>query len=472
MKSLFEKRWFRRLCQTGMVLISLLAVAWMAINWHGARLRRDAIAKLEAHGLPRDLSDILNDLPPETSNYAMIPLLKQAREEMVAETPGDAAARLKALHHDDFWKARTPVGKGGNGEPDFSYLPDGSPFGKTAGSFLAEYEKRNGATLEELSAALSLPETRLSLGGAPGTDWFSMSEEMGVTLMQGGKGIGLRAYAAIVTGDSAKAAESIAVLLRIGEVVGSRGFAVSVAVERVMIQLAGERLKQGMARHLWTPADLALLRASFARIRLRDEAARDAGFAVRIWLDSWSNWQRDRDTYRRVTGTTDDAVWKRCVSSLAPSGWFDMNGAACVDGWLELEPVIRTSRPMAPWILKARELSDRSAGRRALARFLKPDVDKDELKFLTQFLVHAEVVRQMSLLACDLEAHRLANGIYPATLAELPKTTPLDPLHEKSFIYRREGDFFLLYSTGPDGCDDGGKAAKTKGSLQQPDWVW
>ena len=68
-------------------------------------------------------------------------------------------------------------------------------------------------------------------------------------------------------------------------------------------------------------------------------------------------------------------------------------------------------------------------------------------------------------LACErgtrillrLRAHRLRKGAYPETLAGLGRALPDDPYTGKPFVYRRlEGDKFLLYSTGPDGKDDGG----------------
>ena len=68
-------------------------------------------------------------------------------------------------------------------------------------------------------------------------------------------------------------------------------------------------------------------------------------------------------------------------------------------------------------------------------------------------------------LACErgtrillrLRAHRLRKGAYPETLAGLGKALPDDPYTGKPFIYKKlEGDKFLLYSTGPDGKDDGG----------------
>lgn len=69
-----------------------------------------------------------------------------------------------------------------------------------------------------------------------------------------------------------------------------------------------------------------------------------------------------------------------------------------------------------------------------------------------------------------LRAHRLEKGSYPATLAELVtngylKALPDDPFAPRfgqTFGYRREADKLKLWSCGPDGDDDHGRAIVAK----------
>jgi hypothetical protein len=72
---------------------------------------------------------------------------------------------------------------------------------------------------------------------------------------------------------------------------------------------------------------------------------------------------------------------------------------------------------------------------------------------------------QNSLLgvALALHAYRLEEGRYPASLAELTpaylRKLPEDPFAAQgTFQYRVKADGYILYSPGPDGRDDGGKA--------------
>jgi hypothetical protein len=75
--------------------------------------------------------------------------------------------------------------------------------------------------------------------------------------------------------------------------------------------------------------------------------------------------------------------------------------------------------------------------------------------------------------ALALRAYKLEKGIYPATLNELVPaylpTIPQDVFDNKPLRYKRDGATYKLWSIGPDGRDDGGKAAldKTKHPKQQ-----
>ncbi|PAW79602.1 MAG: hypothetical protein B9S32_03430 [Verrucomicrobia bacterium Tous-C9LFEB] len=88
----------------------------------------------------------------------------------------------------------------------------------------------------------------------------------------------------------------------------------------------------------------------------------------------------------------------------------------------------------------------------------------------------------MARVACGLERYRLANGKYPAALAELePKfieRVPHDLCTGEPLHYRVEVDGnYALYSVGFNGVDDGGKVVMKNEPLslidpKQGDWVW
>ncbi len=84
-------------------------------------------------------------------------------------------------------------------------------------------------------------------------------------------------------------------------------------------------------------------------------------------------------------------------------------------------------------------------------------------------------------VACALERHRLANGRYPETLAELVPSflgaIPADIVSEAPLTLQQEGSRLILYSVGWNERDDSGTIVLTKErwpavDFTQGDWVW
>ncbi len=80
----------------------------------------------------------------------------------------------------------------------------------------------------------------------------------------------------------------------------------------------------------------------------------------------------------------------------------------------------------------------------------------------------------LACLACLLVEHRETQEGHPRALAEIGGESILHLLTGKPFVYRLEGDRFVLYSIGPDGIDGRGDRGTGKGTSyrDQPDWVW
>lgn len=82
-----------------------------------------------------------------------------------------------------------------------------------------------------------------------------------------------------------------------------------------------------------------------------------------------------------------------------------------------------------------------------------------------------EADNHLLLTTLALRAYRVERGSYPQTLEELReqgylKTLPADPFSapgRELLCYRRDGTRYVLYSVGPDGKDDKGRAIEQKG---------
>jgi hypothetical protein len=94
--------------------------------------------------------------------------------------------------------------------------------------------------------------------------------------------------------------------------------------------------------------------------------------------------------------------------------------------------------------------------------------------------VHAKADRslttaRLAMAVAALERHRLANGGYPKTLADLvPRflpAVPIDPMDGQPLRYRLNADgSFTLYGVGPNHADDNGVFESKQG--HDLDWVW
>jgi hypothetical protein len=67
---------------------------------------------------------------------------------------------------------------------------------------------------------------------------------------------------------------------------------------------------------------------------------------------------------------------------------------------------------------------------------------------------------ELTRLAAALAVFRAEHGNYPAKLDDLTptilKSLPVDLYNAQPYIYRRNADGYILYSTGSNGEDDGG----------------
>lgn len=71
--------------------------------------------------------------------------------------------------------------------------------------------------------------------------------------------------------------------------------------------------------------------------------------------------------------------------------------------------------------------------------------------------VRADTNRNATLLITNLKAYRQQRGSYPESLDTLGGHPFInDPFSGNRYVYRRQGDDFTLYSTGPNGTDEGG----------------
>jgi hypothetical protein len=361
--------------------------------------------------------------------------------------------------------------------PDFTKLPKDGPLGQSAESFLAEYERRNRKTIDDLQAGFNMPHVRRPLvpEGFSGDadEWVRLSEALGVKSRYAYDGLEMRAEAALMTGAPGTAAESIELAVRLAEWVGSRQMMVSVMIEAVGMRTMIRPLRIGVEDHLWRQEDLERIERALKRPQIREQARRAIQTEV-LMMHLWQGWKDHRSRLKEQgfwemkrpgfqAWLVDHAVRQ------APDGWFDVNATKIVRGTLECLAVLDGPGPAAVWWQEGQrmqqEYQESAAWNRVFPGYA-PGVSM--LKLAARWGVE----RQLMLTVCALERHYLAHGRYPDTLDALPAEARIDPLHGTPFCYRVTDGKFALYSSGPDGKDDGGIKKPKRAFTDQADWIW
>jgi hypothetical protein len=170
------------------------------------------------------------------------------------------------------------------------------------------------------------------------------------------------------------------------------------------------------------------------------------------------------------------------IMEIAPGGWFHLekvNYCSFMDDLLtsiDLENL--RVRPGSVRRLETRIEEESTGSRLGLFlshRFFASEMVTSQTSIRRSAFAHCG--RDMTLLACALERHRLARGSIPGRLEDLaPDFTdriPLDVFTGEPPHYRPTGSGgYVLYSVGWNEKDDGGEPGKEWFSSKDGDWVW
>lgn len=487
MKRLLKKKWVRVLVRLAVGGVTLLCLCWLAFNWWSAGRKSQAIAELRSLGVGVTLKELTANMPPAAQNYAETPLLGlllrefELPEDQRSEAGAEACARFLQLSAPSITQLRRSNARRQEQLIDFSLLPDGSPFGRTAESFLSEYDRRNSQIIVDLAEGMDRAYNRRSLTtwdlDAPGVEWWGITERFGFSLLNVQTGLLTRADAALATGDSRKAAESVVLALKLSETAGSRGLMVGTFVEFGRLQEIATLIKRGAELHLWSASDLQRIGKALEQIELIEHLKR-AIETESLWALVWDEWKDNRASFRAAGAEVfdlnsypfDPSRWAYWL----PGGWFDLHATGHLHANRDARELADLPGPMSHWWKECDRWMEEDQSSGALYGMLAPKSLRRPFAGLFMKGGFAIVLQRQALLACELESFRLNNGRFPENLDDFPTRFSVDPLHDLPFVYQLEGDNYLLYSVGPDGVDDGGSRKEVAGKPRdgQPDWVW
>ncbi|MEK7949260.1 hypothetical protein WKV53_02060 [Luteolibacter sp. Y139] len=469
--------------RTAVIGLTLVALTTAIYNWWAAGQKKEAIARARAAGLPLTVEEFTAGMPPDEQNFARRGIVGTLEDEYAVRSngavdPASAKGRFQAVGDYDVKRALNRKLKDRDKPTDFSMLPDDGAYGKTPGSFLKEFDRRHSGLIGELQANLNLPYSRRRFvpeGFRGGVALVDLNEGFGLDSRRFVDGMLLRAEAALLTGDSVKATESLEMIARMAETVGSRGTMVSVLVEFVSFRSIHRPLKLGIQGQQWTAKDLERVSAALSRCDLRDAVKRGIESEV-LMAQVWEGLNEDRKRFSPKefsysfggdnAPVTDWILEKG--RTLIPSGFFDQCATGAINRVIEGSAVAKRPETLTQWWKEAEKMSQAYESKGKLGRLTHTFPGAAVLlKRGTNALVNV----QLDIAACEIERFRLEHGHYPESLDQLPNHAGIDPLHGTPFRYEKSDQSFHLYSIGPDGVDDGGKEEQGA-QIDQKDWIW
>ncbi|RYD38867.1 MAG: hypothetical protein EOP87_00480 [Verrucomicrobiaceae bacterium] len=470
MKNLLSRKWFRRLCQCLLAVATLVILLYAAANWHGASMRRDVISRMKTEGQPVQLSDIIpKPMPPDAENFAMIPLLAEARNEWWENKPGSNHPGRPASSAISDAPLRN-VGprytfRREDGDEAFLFWKKGLRLEGDPAACLAAYDAKLETFLPVLRAGLARPETvSPTLSRIFQKDVLNLSSGFSMSLNSLVPAFSFRTELAIRANRPDAVFESVMICLRLTETIGAEELLISamwrgMAFNRFRPTLAKALEQGGMSREqitairsrlsLWDP------RADYLRaldletawvLPIHDSFQKKRGFFPYLHAGGWNFFD--------------------ATSHVLPAGWIDRSAALLIHQRLDLREGLTRAQDIKAW-WDACVAPPKNTKK---PTFLDGPATSTSLNNAFRGACDQTIIRHLAILACDLELHRLEHGRYPSTLAEFPGESKIDPLTHELFRYRIEGERPVIYSVGTNLKDDGGMPwQKGKPSL---DVVW
>jgi hypothetical protein len=492
----------RRFLFGGAFVITLIALFYAEEDWRGKRAwdkhRREWEAKGEKFGIPA----LAPPLVPDKMNFALAPLLRPALEftrttNRVVWSDTNAYAHLLG-----FSAAMWAKGEGRKklefgslekgtladleGWREFYHgntnYPQTASSGTAASEILVALGKFDADIAGLREAAAERPEARFPIE----YDYEPASEillphlssvKVLCQLLQ------VRATAELERDQNEAAFADLELAFRLSDAIRDEPILIDHLVRIATVGINLQTIREGLARHAWSDAQLTELDKYLASVNLLAEY-KHAMRGERAFLIASLDYIRRQGFRPNANEWFGDDSLPSPVLALAPSGWFYQNMLTIsqMHEDFTFPAVNENSHRVLPDYLK--RLDDATAALRTgryrpykmFATVFFPALSKAILKS-ARMQTYVDEAR----VACALERYRMVNGNHPESLAVLQPgfldKVPNDVMDGKPLRYRTTEGGYLLYSVGWNQTDEGGELAwmtdkertldDTKG-----DWAW
>lgn len=454
--------WSRKIwiAAAAMVLLAGIVIE----NRRGANAWKKAQAAWTGHGRPANYSAMLSDPISDEQNYWMAPIVRRWIPVMGRE------AGVRFVWDQYEWEELKSLP---------AETPQSDPDAPSLAKLRALHQSRNGEFQQLLEAArrpgallgspeisprgYSLPET------APLPNFVQVRHVAWF--------LNHRAQLFLLTREtdqSLGSLEAMSGLIRALE--SSPPTLVSIMIRGAVAGLGIETIRNGLKEGLWRAVDYPALRAFLNDVDFINPyyrsilAERNSGCELLERFASIPYPQRLQEAFSM-------GFKESWVTMMLLEGWVRQNQAVISN---LIHPYVSCLESKNPRVDSKRldilfeEISNATSKPtiyNTVARLWIPNFLK-----ASRAVSRHQAMRDMALIALDLENDKIANAVYPASLDDLRPAmltnVPLDVVSDRPYRYRRtENGGFLLYSVGWNQIDDGGKDSP-KNEVDASDWVW
>lgn len=433
-----------------------LVLAHIVFGIVAGRQLSSELAKVKASGAPVTMAELAPPAAPDEENAALV----YQRAFEIAMPRSESSIPFESVK--DFWRraVQDPDIAGWRGipvrEPPYGAEPATVPE-------VEEFLRRHHRKLELLRLGATMPRARYPVDWSAGA--FALFPHL--SRMRGSAQLlGASALVRSRRGDAAGAVADVEAILAMADSVASERTAISQVARVVSQGIAVYTLDVVMCTSPPSASECTRLYAALSRAdqMAAFERAMEGERALGIWV--FDEIRRSPEMYWGLLGLTPS-----CDRILLPEP----------PEWLMRTGLVRVL--WSPWLKKDEVLYLRYVERK-LALFQKPHDEKSHEaleRWLIQMPQYALVTRVLvpvfgraaqrrdegianvglAQWGLAMRVHQTKMGRYPAALADVSPVVdwslPADPFSGRPFVYRREGDGYILYSLGPNRRDDGGK---------------
>jgi hypothetical protein len=514
MKNLFQNRWVRALAWTAVSIVTLYALIYAWMNWTGARMLRDAMARLKAEGETTDFRALTNEPLPDADNFCAIPALKDLPLVVDGDSEkGEPAVRRRRLNAIKFPSGDKIPAKPRTGRP--SAIGAREDLGAWhdwllkagVGNDVAKSDNPARDVLNVLSPNEPLFAELAEGLDRPNSEWtpawrtrelpenlFAVTMPHLTASMALNQPLPLRAKAAARLGDAAKAHQSLRIMARLSEANSNDPFLIGLLVAATSSGVMTDALWEVCDAQVGSAADFAVLESLLAStdFKLATLRALRSEMAAGLNTMRYVKAKRDASVFLVVNelGAQPSGAGAATLARMLPAGFWDGSSAHLIER--EFDTLIKPMRDQG-WMAAIDSVAKRDAETEKerkqiylypfsiVASLMVPAVSS-----VIQRAAYTQCLVDQATIACALECHRLERGGYPDSLDGLKlangKALPLDALSGKPMGYRKtDNGKYALWCVGFDGKDDGGKrvldekkpeATKFADKNYKGDWVW